>query len=82
MMEEFAEPIADATVTACPVDHSIETYAYKNEMDRGTVIYSADTGDSSRLVEFESDADVLTQNCGLGHECEDGTGADRGSWRQ
>jgi ribonuclease BN (tRNA processing enzyme) len=80
--ESFRETIANMTVTACPVDHSIETYAYKIEAGSETVVYSADTGDPSPLVEFAANADILIQNCGLGPEGEDGTSADRESWRQ
>lgn len=78
----FEESIAGANVSVQPVDHTIETYAYKVEADSGTVVYSADTANPSPLEEFAKDADILLQNCGLGPEGSAGTEADRESWRQ
>lgn len=52
-------------VRATPVDHSIETYAYRFEetaTDR-SVVFSADTRKMDELAEFATDADVLIQDC-------------------
>jgi len=47
-------------VTSLPVDHPIETYAYRFENRDGDVlVFSADTGKLDRLAEFATGADVL-----------------------
>lgn len=62
---------ADATVegdgwrmTALPVEHSIETYAYRfEETETGsTFVFSADTQRIPELAAFASDADLLVQD--------------------
>lgn len=65
----------DATVegdgwrmTALPVEHSIETYAYRfEETETGsTFVFSADTRKSPELAAFASDADLLVQDACIG----------------
>lgn len=59
--ESFDVEIGDVRVTACPVEHSIETYAYRFD-DRRTgnsVVISADTKKVSRLADFSEGADIL-----------------------
>ncbi|GAA0284984.1 MBL fold metallo-hydrolase [Halobacterium noricense] len=55
----------DLTVTAMPVDHSIETYAYRFEHDDCAVVFSGDTQPLDRLGEFASGADVLVHDAHL-----------------
>lgn len=49
----------DLTVTTVPVEHSIETYAYRFETEAGCVVFSGDTRRCDRLAEFAAGADVL-----------------------
>lgn len=59
--DSFDTEISDFRITACPVEHSIETYAYRFD-DRHSdtaIVISADTKQLPRLAEFSSGADVL-----------------------
>lgn len=84
------EPVADGfaletpawTVSSTPVEHTIETHAYRFDTDDGSVVYSADTAHPEPVVELADGADVLVMNCGVGPEGSGGTEADRESWRQ
>jgi ribonuclease BN (tRNA processing enzyme) len=57
----------DLRVTAAPVDHSIETYAYRfEEPDTGRVlVFSGDTRKIPGVAEFAEGADVLVQDACL-----------------
>lgn len=58
---------ANWSVTALPVEHSIETYAYRFEDDDGNVcVISGDTRKIDALAEFAADADVLIQDACIG----------------
>ena len=55
------------TATALPVEHSIETYAYRFS-DRATgqtCVVSGDTRRIDELAEFAEGADLLIQDCGI-----------------
>lgn len=52
----------DFSVTAFPVEHPIETYAYRIEGGDGTVVFSGDTGECDGLAEFAAGADVLVHD--------------------
>jgi ribonuclease BN (tRNA processing enzyme) len=58
----FSMDREDFRVDALPVDHSIETYAYRIEGDDGAVVFSADTGKCDRLVDFADGADLLVHD--------------------
>ena len=49
-------------VTALPVEHSIETYAYRIDHDGASVVFSADTRPCTRLAEFAEGADLLVHD--------------------
>lgn len=73
-------------VTTHPVEHSIETYAYRIENDEGkSVVYAPDTSRVPSLGEFASGADVLIHDAAVGPDreptAEDPVG-DRESWKQ
>lgn len=70
------------TASAIPVDHAIETVAYRVEDAAGSMVYSADTGQPEPLYEFAAGADILVQNCAVAPAGGDGSAADRESWRQ
>ncbi|MDX1744823.1 MAG: MBL fold metallo-hydrolase [Halobacteriales archaeon] len=70
------------TATAMPVEHSIETYAYRIEDGTHAVVYSADTGQPEPLYDFASGADILVQNCGVAPGGGAGSAVDRESFRQ
>jgi len=51
-------------VTALPVDHTIETYAYRvDDAEGGSFVFSGDTTPVDGLAEFTAGADVLVQDC-------------------
>jgi ribonuclease Z len=77
----------DWEVKARPVEHSIETYAYriKETATQASCVYSADTGDGQPLIDFARDADILVHDCGVGPALDapsTGTRVDRNSWSQ
>lgn len=49
-------------VTALPVEHSIETYAYRIDHDGSSVVFSADTRPCDRLADFAEGADLLVHD--------------------
>ena len=53
------------SATALPVEHSIETYAYRftDERTGGSCVVSGDTRRIDELADFAADADVLIQDC-------------------
>lgn len=66
--EQFSTSIGDCHISALPVDHSIETYAYRID-DTATgesIVFSGDTTVVDGFVEFARGADVLFQDCALG----------------
>lgn len=78
--DEFELERDGLTVTALPVAHSIETYAYRFEHDDGAVVFSGDTQPLDRLAEFARGADVLVHDAHLapvGEPPEDGFVWDR-----
>lgn len=48
--------------TAHPVEHSVETYAYRFEADGASVVVSGDTRHVDDLADFAAGADVLVQD--------------------
>ncbi|EMA45292.1 MBL fold metallo-hydrolase [Halococcus saccharolyticus] len=72
---EWIETDGDLTVegedwraSALPVDHSIETYAYRFDTEGGSFVFSADTTPIGSLPEFAADADVLLQDACVARE--------------
>lgn len=63
--EEFELIREGLTVTALPVEHSIETYAYRFETEDGVIVFSGDTKKFDRLADFASGADVLVHDAHL-----------------
>ncbi len=63
----FSREQAGWSLTAHPVEHSIETYAYRfEEASTGaTCVISSDTRRLASLAEFARGADVLIQDCGI-----------------
>ncbi|ELZ00248.1 MULTISPECIES: MBL fold metallo-hydrolase [Halobacteriales] len=63
--EEFSQEMNGWKVDALPVEHSIETYAFRfEEHETGSsFVFSGDTRKIPSLAEFASDADVLVQDC-------------------
>lgn len=63
------------SVTALPVVHSIETYAYRftDERTGRTCVISGDTRRIDELSAFAADADLLIQDCCLGPLADDPT---------
>lgn len=62
----FRVRLAGVTVDALPVEHSIETYAYRFEDATGSLlVFSGDTARLDRLAEFAADADVLVHDAHL-----------------
>ncbi|WP_227357254.1 MBL fold metallo-hydrolase [Haladaptatus salinisoli] len=61
----FSRQMDGWDVTALPVEHSIETYAYRFEEheSNSSVVFSGDTRKIQSLSEFAVDADVLVQDC-------------------
>ncbi|WP_208288922.1 MBL fold metallo-hydrolase [Halobacterium sp. R2-5] len=57
----FEVTIGDVRVSACPVEHSIETYAYRfdDTQTGASVVISADTKQVQRLADFATGADIL-----------------------
>lgn len=53
----------DLTVTALPVQHGIETLAFKFVADGKTLVFSGDTAPCDNIVEIAKDADVLVIEC-------------------
>jgi len=66
--EQFTTRIGDCRISALPVDHSIETYAYRfdDESTGESVVVSGDTTVVDGFADFARDADVLIQDCCLG----------------
>lgn len=66
--EEFAFEADGWRATALPVEHAIETYAYRfEELDTGaSVVFSGDTRKLSALADFAAGADVLVHECPFG----------------
>lgn len=52
----------DLRVTVLPVEHSIETYAYRFEDNDGGLVFSGDTRWCERLADFAAGADVLVHD--------------------
>ncbi|WP_203229056.1 MBL fold metallo-hydrolase [Halobellus captivus] len=75
---EFSMSTERWSVSALPVEHSIETYAYRfTETSTGqTCVISGDTRRIDELSEFASDADLLVQDCCLAPTSTDSTFAD------
>lgn len=74
--QEFQLRHDGLTVTALPVEHSIETYAYRFENERGnSVVFSSDTAKFDRLAEFAAGADLLVHDA---HMSPVGTSPDEG----
>ena len=65
--EEFSEGVVfsndDLTVLALPVQHGIETLAFKFVADGKTLVFSGDTAPCDNIVEIAKDADVLVIEC-------------------
>ena len=80
--DSFSMDTADWSVSATPVEHTIDTYAYRFDAGDDSCVYSADTAHPEPIVELADGADILVQNCGVGPEGATGTSADRESWRQ
>jgi ribonuclease BN (tRNA processing enzyme) len=61
----FSRQMDGWEIEALPVEHSIETYAYRfEEHETGTsFVFSGDTRKISSLAEFAGHADVLVQDC-------------------
>lgn len=55
-------------ISALPVEHSIETYAYRiDEFGTGaSFVFSGDTKKLPRLAEFATDVDLLVHDCAIG----------------
>ncbi|MDJ1433805.1 MBL fold metallo-hydrolase [Halostagnicola sp. A-GB9-2] len=71
--EELSVSTDGVSITALPVEHSIETYAYRfEEPSTGkSCVISGDTRRIPELAEFASDADVLVQDCCIGPPADD-----------
>lgn len=80
--EGFEATLDGGSVAVQPVDHTIETYAYRFEAGDDSLVYSADTGNPEPLYEFAKGADILVQNCGVAPAGGNGSAADETSWRQ
>jgi len=64
--EEFRLRRGGYEVTAFPVDHTIETYAYRLDEagdGSGSFVFSSDTTVVDGLADFAADADILVQDC-------------------
>ena len=65
--QEFSEGIVfsndDLTVSALPVQHGIETLAFKFNADGKTLVFSGDTAPCDNLVQIAKDADALVIEC-------------------
>lgn len=75
---EFSTSTDRWSVSALPVEHSIETYAYRfTEKSNGqSCVISGDTRRIDELVEFASGADLLVQDCCLAPTATDSTFAE------
>lgn len=49
-------------ISALPVEHSIETYAYRIDADDGSVVFTGDTAVTDGLADFATGADVLVHD--------------------
>ncbi|CCQ33207.1 beta-lactamase domain protein [Halorhabdus tiamatea SARL4B] len=60
----FSRQMDGWEITALPVDHSIETYAYRFEEDETgeSFVFSGDTQKIQSLADFAADADILVQD--------------------
>ncbi|WP_160164224.1 MBL fold metallo-hydrolase [Natrialba taiwanensis] len=63
--DRFSRQMDGWDIDALPVEHSIETYAYRfEEHETGSsIVFSGDTRKIPSLAEFAEDADILIQNC-------------------
>lgn len=65
--EEFSEGVVfsndDLTVSALPVQHGIETLAFRFVADGKALVFSGDTAPCDNIVEIAKDADVLVIEC-------------------
>lgn len=61
----FSRQMDGWEIDALPVEHSIETYAYRfTEHETGSsFVFSGDTRKTPSLADFAADADVLVQDC-------------------
>ncbi|WP_226013337.1 MBL fold metallo-hydrolase [Halomicrobium salinisoli] len=84
--EGFSRGMDGWDVAALPVEHSIETYAYRfDEHETGaSFVFSGDTRKLPSLSEFAEGADVLVQDCNTAPVDEDRVpdGDDQFVWRQ
>lgn len=65
--EEFRESNGEWEISALPVEHSIQTYAYRIEetATRESIVFSGDTSKILEFVEFARDVDILVQDCAI-----------------
>lgn len=61
----FAVERDGVAITAHPVSHSIETYAYRLESDDGAVVFTGDTAPCEGLAAFAAGAGVLVHDAAL-----------------
>lgn len=61
----FSRQMDGWEVAALPVEHVIETYAYRFDEDEtdSSFVFSGDTRKIPSLAEFAADADILVQDC-------------------
>lgn len=57
--DSFSTQLDGVTITAIPVPHTIDAYAYRFEADGQSVVITGDTRYSEELTDFAKDADVL-----------------------
>ncbi|SFS10402.1 Ribonuclease BN, tRNA processing enzyme [Halomicrobium zhouii] len=84
--EGFSRQMDGWSVEALPVEHSIETYAYRFEeaASGSSFVFSGDTRKIPSLAEFAEGADVLVQDCNTAPVDEDRVpeGDDQFVWQQ
>lgn len=63
----FSRQMEGWGVAALPVEHSIETYAYRfdEHETNSSIVFSGDTRKIASLSEFAANADILIQDCNM-----------------
>ena len=66
--DSFSLQIGNCSVSALPVDHSIETFAlrFDDEQTGESFVFTSDTAPVDGLSEFAAGADVLLHDCSVG----------------